>query len=109
MESIARTIGLGGGGPTLVGGYERIVTTGGPIDNEFERWGAESYAERARSYLVRNGISDATVIAVTARAMQSDFERSREAGFVEHITKPIDLVGLLAVINRMLGFSTAPG
>jgi hypothetical protein len=33
------------------GGYRRIVTTGGPISNEFERWGADSYAERARSYL----------------------------------------------------------
>ncbi len=54
------------------GGYERIVTTGGPIDNEFERWGAESYAERARSYLVRNGIPDAKLIAVTAPASAQD-------------------------------------
>ena len=31
MDSIARAIGLGGGGPTLVGGYERIV-------DELEAW-----------------------------------------------------------------------
>lgn len=54
------------------GGYQRMITTGGPISNEFERWGAASYAERARSYLVRNGIPEDTVIAVGAPASAQD-------------------------------------
>jgi hypothetical protein len=54
------------------GGYRRIVTTGGPISNEFERWGADSYAERARSYLLRKGVPDDTVIAVRAPASAQD-------------------------------------
>jgi hypothetical protein len=53
-------------------GYERIVTTGGPISNEFERFGAASYAERARTYLVHNGAADETVIAVAAPASAQD-------------------------------------
>ncbi len=53
-------------------GYQRVVTTGGPISNEFERNGAATYAERARSWLVRNGIADDAVIAVPAPASAQD-------------------------------------
>lgn len=50
------------------GGYERIVTTGGPID-EFEHVDpTASYAERARSYLVRSGLPTASVLAAPAPA-----------------------------------------
>jgi hypothetical protein len=50
------------------GGYERVATTGGPID-EFEHVDSTaSYAERARSYLVRSGLPTASVVAVPAPA-----------------------------------------
>lgn len=42
------------------------------------------------------------VIAVTANAMASDVERGREAGFVEYLTKPLDVKRFLAVIDGML-------
>jgi hypothetical protein len=54
------------------GGYARMVTTGGPISNEFERNGAATYAERARSYLVRNGVAAEAVIAVPTPASAQD-------------------------------------
>lgn len=50
------------------GGYERVVTTGGPIENEFEREGSETYAERARAYLVRHGLAADAVVAVPSPA-----------------------------------------
>jgi uncharacterized SAM-binding protein YcdF (DUF218 family) len=38
------------------GGYDRIVTSGGPIESEFERRDADNYAERARLWLERHGV-----------------------------------------------------
>jgi hypothetical protein len=50
------------------GGYERVVTTGGPIEG-FERIDAsQTYAERSRNYLVRHGVPADSVIAVPAPA-----------------------------------------
>lgn len=54
------------------GGYERIVTTGGPIANDFERNGASTYAERARTWLVRNGVAADAVVAVPTPASAQD-------------------------------------
>jgi hypothetical protein len=55
------------------GGYERIVTTGGPIYDVFERVEASAtYAERARRYLVQHGLPDDKVIAVPAPASNQD-------------------------------------
>lgn len=54
------------------GGYERVVTTGGPIENEFERGSAASYAERARDYLVSRGLPSRVVTAVPAPASAQD-------------------------------------
>ncbi len=54
------------------GDYERVITTGGPIYNEFERWGETQYAGRARSYLVRNGLPADVVIAAPAPASAQD-------------------------------------
>jgi hypothetical protein len=55
------------------GSYERVVTTGGPIDDDFEHrnpW--TSYAERARRYLVRHGLPAESVIAAPAPASAQD-------------------------------------
>lgn len=43
------------------------------------------------------------VIAVTANAMPADIERGREAGFVEYLTKPLDVKRFLALLDRMFG------
>jgi hypothetical protein len=53
------------------GGYAHVITTGGPITD----YGCDhdaSYAERARSYLVRRGVPEADVSAVPAPASAQD-------------------------------------
>ena len=42
-------------------------------------------------------------IALSGYGMQSDIEKSNEAGFVEHLTKPIDLTALEEAIQRVIG------
>ncbi len=42
------------------------------------------------------------MIAVSANAMPRDIERGREAGFVDYLTKPLDVERLLEVLNRYL-------
>ena len=44
-------------------------------------------------------------IALSGFGMEEDITRSREAGFVEHLTKPIDLNQLEAAIARVAGQS----
>jgi signal transduction histidine kinase/CheY-like chemotaxis protein/HAMP domain-containing protein len=43
------------------------------------------------------------IIAVTARAMPGDRDKSLDAGASEHVTKPVDTKELLACIERLLG------
>jgi CheY-like chemotaxis protein len=40
-------------------------------------------------------------IALTGYGMESDVAASREAGFTEHLTKPVDLAALEAAIRRV--------
>lgn len=55
------------------GGYPLVLTTGGPIAHEFDRFdSAASYAERARRYLVLRGLPADGVIAVPAPATAQD-------------------------------------
>ena len=42
------------------------------------------------------------VIAVTARAMQGDREKSLDAGASNYVTKPVDTEELLACMERWL-------
>src|SRR5690606_18496870 len=39
-------------------------------------------------------------IALSGFGMQQDIDRSREAGFIEHLTKPVSFTELQAVIAR---------
>ena len=45
---------------------------------------------------------DIPVVAVSANAMPADREKATRAGFVDYITKPIDLPVLLATVDRLL-------
>jgi CheY-like chemotaxis protein len=41
-------------------------------------------------------------IAISGFGMDSDIQRSREVGFAEHLTKPIDSLMLEAAISRVI-------
>ena len=47
------------------------------------------------------------VVAVSANAMQSDFDDAATAGFTDYVTKPLDLHRLLAVVDRLLSRAAA--
>lgn len=42
------------------------------------------------------------VVAISANAMPSDIEKGREAGFDEYLTKPVDIIRLLDIVNQYL-------
>lgn len=42
------------------------------------------------------------VIALSANAMQNDIDKGRAAGFIEYLSKPIDVAGFLETINQVL-------
>ena len=42
-------------------------------------------------------------IALSGYGMKEDMRKSREAGFVEHVVKPVNLAQLRAVIQRVTG------
>jgi CheY-like chemotaxis protein len=49
-----------------------------------------------------------TGIALSGYGMPDDARRSLEAGFVEHIAKPVSVERLWTVIDRVLGACAAP-
>lgn len=63
--------------------------------------GLDGYATtaRIRSY---PEFADLPIIAVTARAAPGDRERSLAAGTNEHVTKPVEVDQLLALIRRLI-------
>jgi len=46
--------------------------------------------------------ADIRVVAVSANAMTSDISRGMEAGFDDYLTKPVGLVQLFGVIDRLI-------
>jgi CheY-like chemotaxis protein len=49
------------------------------------------------------GLAQLPVIAVTARAMQGDRDKSITAGANDYVTKPVDTEELLTVMETWLG------
>lgn len=46
------------------------------------------------------------MIAISANATPRDIEQGMAAGFDEYITKPVNVMRFLAVVNRLLSDST---
>ena len=44
---------------------------------------------------------DIPVIAITANAMERDIKKGLEAGFVDYLTKPVDIIQLVLVLSRL--------
>jgi CheY-like chemotaxis protein len=68
--------------------------------------GLDGYATTAAIRLIPE-IGTVPIIAVTARAMQGDREKSIDAGANDYVTKPVDTEELLACIERTLGLAGA--
>lgn len=47
-------------------------------------------------------------IALSGYGMEEDQQRSREAGFCDHVVKPVDPIELIAVLHRVAGSQNAP-
>ncbi len=56
----------------------------------------------ARSLQKNPECKDIPIVAMTAHALESDKEESREAGMCDHVTKPVDPEHLLAVLQKCL-------
>jgi len=54
------------------------------------------------------GFADLPVIAVTARAMRGDRDKSITAGASDYVTKPVDTEELLTCMERWLGTGSRP-
>lgn len=54
------------------GGYEQLVTTGGPIERTSPLVGFSTYADLAAAYLTSHGVPPAIVVAVPAPASAQD-------------------------------------
>jgi PAS domain S-box-containing protein len=49
-----------------------------------------------------DSLADIPVIAVTAHAMERDFQRGKAAGFADYLTKPLDIAPFLETVERCL-------
>jgi CheY-like chemotaxis protein len=65
------------------------------LDIELPGMSGYEIAQRIRS---RESAADVVLIAVTGRGQKEDKERAMEAGFDEHLTKPVDTSMLAAVL-----------
>ena len=57
---------------------------------------------RLRQHEAERGLKPVPVVAVSANAMPEDRARAAAAGFAEYVTKPIALLELLALVDRLL-------
>jgi CheY-like chemotaxis protein len=97
----------------LLRGLGHEVTTAGTISEAFEEEQAGEFSlivsdiglpdgsglELMRRVVARRGRIPA--IALTGYGMEEDVQRSREAGFTAHMTKPIDFAKLEAMIRQV--------
>jgi len=81
------------------GRFERIVTTGGPIESEFGPLTASTYAERARLWLEEHGVPSGRVAAVPGPG--PDRERTYRTAlavrqWLAHAAPDVDAVDVLS-------------
>jgi CheY-like chemotaxis protein len=62
--------------------------------------GTDGYALLAR---LRAAGCSAPAVAVSATGMPADLERGRAAGFVDYLTKPLDIQRTLKVVAALVG------
>jgi CheY-like chemotaxis protein len=52
---------------------------------------------------------DIAVVAITANAMERDIRKGLDAGFVDYLTKPLDIIQLVMVLGRLLEKQSVDG
>jgi len=57
--------------------------------------------ELAAQFRERHELRATKLVAVTGYGQKTDRNRSREAGFDEHLVKPLDLDALAALVDRL--------
>jgi CheY-like chemotaxis protein len=85
---------------TAVAGAREGLEARGPVDFVITDIGmpeVDGY-ELLRHLRIRNAGRDLPAIALTAYARQEDAEKARQAGFQEHLTKPVDPAELLKAV-----------
>jgi two-component system CheB/CheR fusion protein len=60
-----------------------------------------------RQLLERRNSEPLKAIALSGYGMEQDIQRSKQAGFAEHLIKPVDMDTLQAVVERLLSNTTA--
>jgi DNA-binding response OmpR family regulator len=70
------------------------------LDIGLPGWDGYEVARRLRA---EAGLESLTFIAVTAYGTEDDRRRSREAGFADHLVKPISPGELLGLLSRSKG------
>jgi PAS domain S-box-containing protein len=64
--------------------------------------------ELARQLRAEPGLAELILVAITGYGQVQDRQRSAEAGFAEHLVKPVDLTALLEVTARLLPAEHTP-
>jgi CheY-like chemotaxis protein/anti-sigma regulatory factor (Ser/Thr protein kinase) len=107
LELLRELLESAGGVVTSANSVEQALAQRGPFDIVISDIGMpvmDGYdfirALRARP---REAGGTVPAIALTAYARTEDAARAREAGFQEHLTKPIDMSALLRAIKRWIG------
>jgi CheY-like chemotaxis protein len=49
---------------------------------------------------LREQLPDLTLFAITGYGQESDRQRARDAGFQEHLTKPVDITNLCRLLGE---------
>jgi CheY-like chemotaxis protein len=82
-----------------------LIDIGLPVMDGYElaRRLQESQEDRSQ------GRQSAHLIALTGYGQVKDRERSREAGFYEHLVKPVDIDRLAEILARLSGTEVRPG
>jgi CheY-like chemotaxis protein/anti-sigma regulatory factor (Ser/Thr protein kinase) len=65
--------------------------------------------EVARQLRVRWNENDLRLVAITGYGAATDHERSRDAGFVAHLTKPLDLSRVRTLLSELSAENKSPG
>jgi CheY-like chemotaxis protein len=61
--------------------------------------------ELARRLREQPGLGGLTVVAVTGYGQEGDRQRSREAGFADHLVNPVSLETLEAILRKLAQLS----